>query len=297
MLRTGLLISGNLGFKLLKHLQKNKNVQLLCIFTDSNSTEIIEYCKKYNLVVFKGNPRNKESIIFLKKIGEIDILFSINYLFIINKEIIEYSKLYTLNIHGSLLPKYRGRTPHVWAIINGENKAGATVHEINIGVDTGDILLQKEVEITKENTGAEVLKKYNSLYPELIDETIRIILKREVSLRIQDDSKATYFGKRTPADGEINWNWNRERIKNWIRAQANPYPGAFTYLDKKKMIINKVNFSNIGYTYQMKNGRILSINPLIVKTSNGALEILEYAFEENKEVNIKTTKILGNENR
>ena len=246
-----------------------------------------------NIKVFKGNPRNNDSISFLKSVGEIDLIFSINYLFIIENEMIEYPRLYSLNIHGSILPKYRGRTPHVWAIINGEEKTGITAHKIDQGVDTGDILLQKEVEIKRDETGADILQKFNSLYPELINETIKMVINNKIVFKKQAEIKATYFGKRTPDDGEINWNWSKERIRNWVRAQANPYPGAFTYLNNKKLIIDKVNFSGIGYSYNMENGKVLSDTPLIVKTSNGALELLDYHFIDNGYVKITKADILG----
>jgi methionyl-tRNA formyltransferase len=293
VLNIAVLLSGALGLKALSLLHNNKEVKLSCVFTDNRSLGILDYCIEHNIKVFKGNPRNNKSISFLKNVGEIDLIFSINYLFIIEKEIIEYPRLYSLNIHGSILPKYRGRTPHVWAIINGEEKTGVTVHKIDQGVDTGDILLQKEVEIKRDETGADILEKYNSLYPELINETIKMVVNNKTVFRKQAESKATYFGKRTPDDGEINWNWSKERIRNWVRAQANPYPGAFTYLNNEKLIINKVDFSGMGYSYNMENGKVLSDTPLIVKTPNGALELLDYHFIDNEDVKIYKADILG----
>ena len=293
MLKVGVLVSGALGQKALNTIYRNSEVELSCVFTDYKSIDIIKYCRKYKLKVFKGNPRNNKAVEFLKSFEEIDLLFSVNYLFIIEKEIIECPRLFSLNIHGSLLPKYRGRTPHVWAIINGETKTGITVHRIDQGVDTGDILLQKEIEITEKNTGADIIEKYSTLYPELINETIKIVLNNKVVFREQDENKATYFGKRTHYDGEINWNWSKERIRNWVRAQAKPYPGAFTYLNKEKMIINRVNFSEMGYSYNVENGKVLSVTPLIIKTPNGALELYDYNLVDNGVVKIYNTDILG----
>ena len=293
MLKVGILASAALGLKALKSLHDNDEIELSCVFTDYKSLDIIEYCYKHELNIFKGNPRNNEAYEFIKSIGEIDLLFSINYIFIIEKELFEYPNLFSLNIHGSLLPKYRGRTPHVWSIINGEEKIGITVHRIDSGVDTGDILLQKEIEITKNNTGADILNKYSTLYPIIINDTIDIILNRIVVFKEQDEKKATYFGKRTPKDGLINWNMNKEFIGNWVRAQAKPYPGAFTYLKNKKMVINSVGFSDIGYSYDMENGKVLSVSPLIIKTPNGALELLDYSIIDNENLIINKTDILG----
>jgi methionyl-tRNA formyltransferase len=89
---------------------------------------------------------------------------------------------------------------------------------------------------------------------------------------VQNNSNATYFGKRTPDDGEINWNWSKERIYNWVRAQSNPYPGAFAYLNGKKVIIDKVSFSEYGFEESMPNGLILKTTPeILVKTANGVI--------------------------
>ena len=294
MLRLSLLLSGKLGFQLLKNLIKNNNVQIVSVFTDFRSNEIVNFCSEEHINLFKGNPRKKKSELtdFISNNGDIDLLFSINYLFIIEKELINYPKLFALNIHGSLLPKYRGRTPHVWSIINGEEKTGITIHKIDEGVDTGDILLQKEVPININDTGAMILEKYNVIYPLLVEKAIDIVLEDKQVYYKQDNSKATYFGKRTPEDGEINWDWNKERIRNWVRAQAAPYPGAFTYVKGNKLIIDKVIFSEMGYNSNMTNGIVLSDDPLVVKVGNGAIEIVNYNIEEQSFKIIKEN-ILG----
>lgn len=132
-----LFVSGGLGFKVLNHLKKSKH-SVQCVFTDSNSSEIIDTANDEQLPIFTGNPRNERAIKFFDAY-EIDIILSINYLFLIERSLFSKAKL-AVNIHGSLLPKYRGRTPHVWAIINNEPKTGVTAHLIDDGCDTGDII-------------------------------------------------------------------------------------------------------------------------------------------------------------
>ncbi len=296
MLKLTLLISGNLGYEILQYLFKKDIVKIVSIFTDYNSETIIDFANSNNIRIFIGNPRKQKNKItnFLNEIGETDLIFSINYLFIIEKELINYPKLFALNIHGSLLPKYRGRTPHVWAIINGETKTGITVHRINEGVDTGDILLQKEIVIKHKDTGNDILRKYNKIYPELVERSLKLIKENKTRFTKQDEEKATYFGKRTPSDGEINWNWTKERIYNWVRAQAKPYPGAFTFYKDKKIIIDKIEFSDYGFNYNDNNGKILNISQKIIKVSNGAVKIVSYRFNENKDNFIfKDNTILG----
>lgn len=283
-LKIGVLSSGNLGFQILKELYKIPEVKIPIVFTDNQSNDIQQFSKNNNIKTFIGNPNKNPDKIkqIIKQTGKIDVLFSINYLFIIKKNLIDWPDKYALNIHGSLLPKYRGRTPHIWAIINGEDKAGITIHKMVEEVDAGDILLQKEIKINDNETGADILKKYAQNYPILIKDVIsKIISNQKLVFVKQDESKATFFGKRTPDDGQINWNWQRQRIYNWIRAQAKPYPGAFSFIHNKKIVIHKSRYSYFGYHYKDDNGKILNLKPLIVKTPNGALEILDFEFQDD----------------
>ena len=269
----GLLCSGRLGYQtLLKLLEK---YQINFVFTDSKSKNIIEFCEQNKLRVFVGNPRNGRAKEFIAK-NECEILISINYLFLIEQDIINLSKGLTFNIHGSLLPKYRGRTPHVWAIINGEEFTGITAHIIDEGCDTGDILEQIKISIEPNDTGDNILTKYESNYLPLIEKVIDSFNQGKLKPKKQDPKKATYYGKRIPDDGLINWNWQKERIYNWIRAQAHPYPGAFTFLNGKKITIDEISYSDNGYEYNQPNGMILNGDPLIIKTPNGAVEIKSF---------------------
>lgn len=292
MLKIAVLCSGGLGLDTLKKI--NLEYQIVCVLTDSNSVAIVEFAKANNIPLFTGNPRNKKGFDFIKSF-DVDVIASINYLFLIEEDIINHSNLLTFNIHGSILPKYRGRTPHVWAIINNEKKAGITAHVIDAGCDTGNIIHQIEIPITYEDTGADMLKKYAEAYFPLVKKVLHDLENEQLDLSVQDESLATYFGKRTPADGAIDWNWTREKIRNWIRAQAHPYPGAFTFYKDEKIIIDKVSFSNVEITEEHRNGEIIKIKPqLVVKTANGAINI-ETIRTEN--CTFELGKKFDNENR
>lgn len=269
----GILCSGGLGHQTLLELFKKYSINF--VFTDFKSENIIEFCKQKKLPVFVGNPRKGKAKEFIAK-NECEILISINYLFLIESDIINLGKGLSFNIHGSLLPKYRGRTPHVWAIINGEDFTGITAHIIDEGCDTGDILKQIEIPISSDETGNDILKKYEANYLPLIERVILNFVQGELNLKKQVSQNATYFGKRVPSDGLILWNWQKQRIYNWIRAQAYPYPGAFTYYDGNRITIDEVTFSNYGYDYDIPNGTILSEEPLLIKTPNGVLEIKSF---------------------
>jgi methionyl-tRNA formyltransferase len=244
--------------------------------TDDNSRVICDFCQQENIPIFVGNPRNTEAKLFVK-VYRPDILLSINYLFIIEPSLFSLARLYAINLHGSLLPKYRGRTPHVWAIINNEKETGVTAHIISEGCDEGDIILQHKFGITNEMSGSDILVQFQEIYPKMVDQILYDIENNNVKTYKQDDSKATWFGKRTAESGLLNWDWQRERIHNWVRAQARPYPGAFTFYNGVKITIHRIGFSDFGFKDDFPNGYILNTNPLpIIKTPNGAVTLIDW---------------------
>ena len=267
-MKLGVLASANLGFTVLKLIRNL--YKIIFVFTDKNSVLISNYCKQEDISCFIGNPRNNKSKFFIKD-KNIDVLISINYLFLIEENMINHPKILAFNIHGSLLPKYRGRTPHVWAIINNEDVTGVTSHLIDEGCDTGDILFQSKLKIEPNDTGGSILKKFESIYLMVIDKTIEKIKNKNLNLIKQDNSRSTFFHARKPEDGKINWDWQKERIFNWVRALSYPYPGAFTFIGNKKIIIDKVIVDDFSFDQNMKNGLILSTNPIRIKTQNGVI--------------------------
>jgi len=280
-----ILASGDLGFHILESLDGELNVD--AIATDKNSRQIIDYANIKKIRLFIGNPRKGKLAIFLKD-SQCDILFSFNYLFLVENDVLRLFN-FSINFHGSLLPKYRGRTPHVWAIINNETKTGITAHFMNEGCDTGDIIFQREIIISKFDTGHSILIKYFNVYPDIIREIIKMINSNDINRQPQNELLATKYGKRTPEDGKINWDWHKERIYNWVRALSKPYPGAFSYYKDKLLIIDEIKYSYIGYDNELPNGSILAISPnLLVKTSNGAIEIVKYREISNHFFEIKT---------
>ncbi len=281
MLSICFLASGALGFKVLRHtFLQNKNI--VAVFTDKKSTEVQEFCIDFQIPFFVGNPRKGRAAEFIEKI-DCDVLLSVNYLFIVERDIIRLPRRYAINLHGSLLPKYRGRTPHVWAIINGEKETGITAHLMEDEVDNGAIVHQVKIKIEPEDTGADILRKFNKEYPLIIDEVLKNIENHELQLRPQDNTKAFYVGKRTPADGRINWDWDKERIYNWIRAQAKPYPGAFTFLEQEKITIHKASFENMRCIDSEANGTVLGVNnkSILVKTQDGVLRLEEFEYRNS----------------
>jgi methionyl-tRNA formyltransferase len=282
----GLLASGNLGSVILKDLIANQEVSLVFVYTDSKSTSIIETCQQQHIPLFVGNPRSGKSSDFIRDVETPQLLLSVNYLFIIQRDVISKTSGYAINIHGSLLPKFRGRTPHVWAIINNEKVTGVTAHIIEEGCDEGDIVLQKEVPILESYTGQDLLNVFNSLYPKIVEEIIQKVKANTIQLVKQNNMNATFFEKRTADDGKINFGWQKERIYNWVRAQARPYPGAFCFVNDQKLIIHKVSFSDFGFRQDMPNGLVVELesDAVFVKTQNGVLKVMD--METNTKLKI-----------
>ena len=266
------MVSGNLGLAVLKDLLSGED-EIIALFTDKSSKAVINLASNIKIDCFIGKPRGGKAQGFIAS-HSVDVLLSINYLFLIEEDLINWPRKVAINFHGSLLPKYRGRTPHVWAIINNESETGITAHKISLGCDEGDIVMQLSIPIESEDTGDVVLTKYNLIFPQLVRDVLTSIRRETISFTPQDESKATSFGKRAPENGRINWDWQKERIKNWVRAQAYPYPGAFTYLNNRKVIIDQVVFDDYGFHHEQPNGMLLTFNPTRVKTPNGVLRLV-----------------------
>ena len=197
--------------------------------------ENVEKIPLYKVV----NTKDPETMLLIKNLKP-DLIIVISWSQIIPKEILDYAPLGCIGIHYSLLPERRGGAPLNWAIIDGLRKSGITLFFYNEGVDTGDIIAQKEFEITDIDTPRELLDKICILAPEIIEENINSIENGTVLRIKQDERMATYTKSRKPEDGLIDWNKQIDEIYNFIRAIAPPYPCAFTFLGDKKMAISKV---------------------------------------------------------
>ncbi len=197
--------------------------------------ENVEKIPLYKVV----NTKDPETMLLIKNFKP-DLIIVISWSQIIPKEILDYAPLGCIGIHYSLLPERRGGAPLNWAIIDGLRKSGITLFFYDSGVDTGDIIAQKEFDITDIDTPRELLNKICILAPEIIEENIDSVENGTVLRIKQDERMATYTKSRKPEDGLIDWNKQIDEIYNFIRAIAPPYPCAFTCLGDKKLAISKV---------------------------------------------------------
>ncbi len=170
-----------------------------------------------------------------------DYIFSFYYRYMIPAQLLACAKIAALNMHGSLLPKYRGRAPVNWAILHGEKQTGATLHIMEVKPDAGDIVGQSAVSIGPDETATEVFGKVSQAAAEVMKQVLPELILGKVPRKPNELQKGSYFGGRKPADGQIHWNQSALQVHNLVRAVAPPYPGAFTSNDGKTMIVARTS--------------------------------------------------------
>jgi methionyl-tRNA formyltransferase len=166
---------------------------------------------------------------------EPSILYSFFYRNLLPLELLKLAPLGSYNLHASLLPRYRGRSPVNWMIINGEREAGVTLHHMVARADAGDIVAQLVVEISDEDTALTLYHKLIPRAASIIREYHPLIVAGVAPRQVQDLRAGSYFGRRRPQDGRIDWNWPARRIFNLVRGVTHPYPGAFCFIGGRKL--------------------------------------------------------------
>ena len=164
-----------------------------------------------------------------------DFLFSFYYRMMLGRALLAVPQRGAFNMHGSLLPKYRGRVPVNWAIIHGETETGATLHEMVEKPDAGRIVDQQAVPIAPDDLAIDVFRKVTGAAGQVLARSLPGLIDGTAVPRAQDLSKGSYFGGRKPEDGRIDWSQPARRIHDLVRAVAPPYPGAFTEVEGKRL--------------------------------------------------------------
>jgi methionyl-tRNA formyltransferase len=207
---------------------------------------------------------------------------------ILPEEVFSLPRLGTINLHASLLPRYRGAAPINWAIINGETKTGLTTFFIRKKVDTGDIILQKEIGIGPEENFGELHDRMAQLGAEVLWETVVLIDRGEANVFRQDDSQATAAPKITPEHCRVDWSKTAEQIRNQIRGLA-PSPGAFTSFRGKNLKLLKAEAIGEEF-FQEDFGRIVKPEQkerIWVSTRRGVLSLLEVQPEGKRRISVE----------
>ena len=198
---------------------------------------VAELAKAHHIPVYAPSSPNTPAFIDLIRKLAPDLIFSFYYRRLLSRELLAIPRLGGINLHGSLLPKYRGRSPVNWVLINGESETGVTLHYMVEKADAGDIVAQRPVSIDMEDTALSLFHKLTKAAVQLLKETYPQI-RTGTAPRIPQDSRlATIFGGRRPEDGIIMWERSALAIYNLVRAVTHPYPGAFTFYKGKKLYL------------------------------------------------------------
>jgi len=236
-----------------------------------------------------NTPEWRERIAALKP----DLILSVYYRHMIGTKILALPPLGAFNMHGSLLPKYRGRAPINWAVLQGEPRIGMTLHRMVKDPDAGAVVDQDGVEIEPRDTAEQAFRKVLPCARRVLDRQIDALLAGTAKETPQDDSQATYFTGRKPEDGRIPWNQTSRQIFNLIRAVTDPYPGAFTDVEGTRLMVWWAELdSTATINRHGKPGEILSVDPLVVATGDGALELTKTEWRSSSAPALRAGQVL-----
>jgi methionyl-tRNA formyltransferase len=225
---------------------------------------------------------------FVEKICRLrpDMLFSFYYRHLLPQALLDLPGLGAINLHGSLLPKYRGRAPINWVLVHGETITGVTLHYMDARADHGDIIAQRSVPIAIEDTALTLSHKLTEAARRLLADTHPLIRSGHAPRIRQDHSAATRFGRRRPADGRIDWSVSAWQVYNLIRAVTHPFPGAFTFLESRRVFLWSAR-PPAERRAPGTPGGILGVGEggvLEVATGDGVLEVLRLQLEGSDEI-------------
>lgn len=241
-----------------------------------------EFALKHGIDVFQpASLKNEESFEIIKKLNP-DIIVVVAYGKILPEKIINFPKYGCINVHASLLPKYRGAAPIQWSIINGESKTGVTTMYMDKGLDTGDMLLKDETLIGENETSCELSKRLSSMGAKLIVKTLKALENGNLERTKQDDNLSSYASMLDKTICKIDFNKTALEVHNLVRG-LNPWPVACTTLNGKNL---KVYKTKIIKNIKGIPGEVKSCIPFIVCCKdNTAVEIVELQFDGKKRMN------------
>ncbi|WP_298434649.1 formyltransferase [Geobacter sp.] len=275
----------NVGYRCLEELLKQgAEVRLVFTHEDSPTEEIWfrsvrELAERHGIPCLTTDINEPASVARVRVIAP-DLLFSFYYRNMIRPEVLAIPRLGALNLHGSYLPGYRGRVPVNWAVINGETETGATLHHMVAKPDAGDIVDREKVAIEFTDTAFDVFNKVTEAAVTVIARSYPLLAAGTAPRIPMNLAEGSYFGGRRPADGLIDWTKSAVQIYNLVRGVTHPYPGAFTFLEGRKILVWRA----WPVEGSAAPGMIVSGNPLLVGTGEGLLEIRSLQAEGEEEV-------------
>lgn len=243
-----------------------------------------EFALTKSLPVFQPvRIRKKDEIAYLKQY-EADVIVVVAYGQILPKEILEFPNLGCINVHASLLPKYRGAAPIQWAVINGDETTGVTIMRMDEGLDTGDIILKEEIRLDEQETGGSLFEKLESVGATACIKALALMESGQASFLPQKEEDATFTTLIHKKMGEISFEQSKYEIERLIRG-LNPWPSAFTFWSQKNVKLWSANVRNDEEewkSYQLGMVCEISKEWFVIKTIDGGLQINELQLEGKK---------------
>jgi methionyl-tRNA formyltransferase len=266
-------------------------IDFICVRFDNPDNTLIDFAKSHDIKLFIE--KNVNSNNFLKKIDgcKLDLIVSMSFDQIFKKEIINLPRFKSINCHAGKLPFYRGRNVLNWVLINDESEFGITVHFIDEGIDTGDIILQKIYPINDNDDYSTLLAKAYEECGSLLYESIKSI-NEKTAIRIkqnQIDVHGSYCTQRKEGDERVNWNNTARDVFNFIRALTSPGPISTTFYRDEKVKIYKAEIVNGATLYKGINGAIINVqkDAFLVKTSDSFIKIIQWNPEFNPKIGMR----------
>ncbi len=232
---------------------------------------VAQLCARHGIPVHA--PEDANHPLWVERIAKLnpEYIFSFYYRNLLSEPLLATARKGAFNLHGSLLPKYRGRAPANWVLVNGETETGVTLHRMVKRADAGAILAQQKVSIDRTDTGLSLHAKLRDAATVLLRDALPQLALGKLTETAQDESQATCFGRRTAADGKLDWKKPAEQLFNLVRAVTQPYPGAFCAVGEHKLIVWQADVvkGNDG----LAPGRVISVNPLRIACGEDSLVI------------------------
>lgn len=271
----------------LEYLVNKEDVEVCAVVTQPDKpagrghkltpSPVKQLAEKYNLPIFQPKSIRKESdVIEALKSFQPDVMITVAFGQILSQEVIDIPRLGVINLHASLLPKYRGANPIQWPIINGDAETGVCTMMTEIGVDTGPVLLCHKIQITENMDSLELYNKIAEAGPALLYKSITGLNDGSITPQPQDDAAATHAPKLKKEDGLIDWNSSSQTIHNQIKGMK-PWPSAYTFYNGNVLKILESQLVSAETANDEETGKVVGTkgNAIQVKTADGVILILK----------------------
>lgn len=250
---------------------------------DKQDAVLMQLARENNIPVELCENINSKEFIAKVQQYKVDLFVSMSFNQIFRKEMINLPPLKTINCHAGKLPFYRGRNILNWVLINDEKEFGITVHYVDEGIDTGDIILQKTYPITEEDNYRTLLERAYVGCADVLYEALKMMQRGTISVirQMDIDPVGMYCGMRQAGDEVIDWNQSSREIFNFIRALCNPGPQATSWINGSKISINKAQMVPAAHAYKSIVGQVIgkTQDGILIKTADTMLKITEYTYD------------------